>query len=558
MDAVAKYKNRRMKRLKKRGYKPVWESRFDDDDDESGGGSHGNTRIPFGLCKREGIQIDPKWSPKDAWAALEGKGYNAGDVYKELKETGKVPEKPKSPEKPKIDLKQASKTVTAYKKKTREREKVKKALRDAEERLSELEGNLESARASIDYWTKSISDYEKGAGGREKMSENAIKEIKIFEGQIQTLKENEKYFAEQIDKYKGERDSLQERLSGLVNDDEYKEAVDALLSDHPYVKKVREYMEVEEETEDARKELKKCDDEILNTEQMIRLWEEKIKNAKEKGDESGIGIYERALKRKKESLEKWKKHREIVAPDAEKAIGKLQEIKGGAKEKEWKQIYDLSVDRDTIKDGPYDKLDEESRAAKYSGADYKAPRKYIKIPTEEKIIDMVGGLDKTGGSCVSLSFAYAANKGGVRVLDFRGGASWKNFSERGGFVVSACGGEKAMTLKDISEANRMMGGMEEGKEYCLGVGSHAAIVRIRGGKREYLELQDERENNGWKELNDEVLKTRFRAIEGRKYTKSAWFIEVSKLASNPEFISLTGYINTAEDEQRKGAGGSVK
>ena len=62
----------------------------DDDDDEASGGSHGNTKIPFGLCQREGIKVGADWTPKDAWNALEGKGYKAGEVYKNLRETGKV------------------------------------------------------------------------------------------------------------------------------------------------------------------------------------------------------------------------------------------------------------------------------------------------------------------------------------------------------------------------------------------------------------------------------------------------------------------------------------
>ena len=69
-------------------------SRVDDDDDDDGnggsGGSHGNTKIPFGLCQREGIEIGENWTPKDAWNALEGKGYSAGSVYKNLRETGKA------------------------------------------------------------------------------------------------------------------------------------------------------------------------------------------------------------------------------------------------------------------------------------------------------------------------------------------------------------------------------------------------------------------------------------------------------------------------------------
>lgn len=89
---IEKYRIRRSKRLL---------SRFDDDEENSSGGKrgggHGNTKIPFGLCQREGIEINPKWTPKDAWDALAGKGYSASDVYKELRETGKVAPKESKP-----------------------------------------------------------------------------------------------------------------------------------------------------------------------------------------------------------------------------------------------------------------------------------------------------------------------------------------------------------------------------------------------------------------------------------------------------------------------------
>lgn len=83
--AIAAYKKRRIQRLR---------ARFDADEDENGNsssrGGHGNTKIPFGLCQREGIKVDPNWTPKDAWNALEGKGYSASETYKSLKATGKV------------------------------------------------------------------------------------------------------------------------------------------------------------------------------------------------------------------------------------------------------------------------------------------------------------------------------------------------------------------------------------------------------------------------------------------------------------------------------------
>lgn len=76
--------------------------RYDSDSDEdSGGGGHGNTKLPFGLCLREGIEIQSGWSPQDAWKALEGKGYSVKDAYKELKETGKVSIRPAKYERPK-------------------------------------------------------------------------------------------------------------------------------------------------------------------------------------------------------------------------------------------------------------------------------------------------------------------------------------------------------------------------------------------------------------------------------------------------------------------------
>lgn len=103
-NAVIEYKKRRQKRLDAKAveqYRIRRDARLhgridaDGDEENNGGGkrSHGNTKLPFGLCQREGIKIDPNWGPSDAWDALAGKGYSAGDVYKELKETGKVGKK---------------------------------------------------------------------------------------------------------------------------------------------------------------------------------------------------------------------------------------------------------------------------------------------------------------------------------------------------------------------------------------------------------------------------------------------------------------------------------
>lgn len=108
MDAIERFYERRKLRLDVADYARRKEKRkkikdlldkfknydtinLDDEEEGSDGpASHGNTRIPFGLCKA--ADIDTKgMSPYEAWQALEdGFGITATDVYKELKKTGTV------------------------------------------------------------------------------------------------------------------------------------------------------------------------------------------------------------------------------------------------------------------------------------------------------------------------------------------------------------------------------------------------------------------------------------------------------------------------------------
>ena len=103
---IMAYQKRRDKRLEGRGLDPIEEKydafRLDADGDDqqnnnnsgsSGGGSHGNTRLPFGLCRRFGIEIEAGWTPRDAWDALAGKGITADGAYARLKD-GKDPGTP--------------------------------------------------------------------------------------------------------------------------------------------------------------------------------------------------------------------------------------------------------------------------------------------------------------------------------------------------------------------------------------------------------------------------------------------------------------------------------
>ena len=59
--------------------------RFDDEENNNEPPKgHGNTRLPFGLCKKYGIEYGADWTPKDAWEALRGKGVSAADEYAKL------------------------------------------------------------------------------------------------------------------------------------------------------------------------------------------------------------------------------------------------------------------------------------------------------------------------------------------------------------------------------------------------------------------------------------------------------------------------------------------
>lgn len=91
---------------------------------------------------------------------------------------------------------------------------------------------------------------------------------------------------------------------------------------------------------------------------------------------------------------------------------------------------------------------------------------------------------------------YIGRKNGLRVLDFRGGASRNFFADAGNLkTLSEAKGVKSLhvngrTSADVGEG--LLKQCEAGKEYYLSVGRHASIVRkTKDGKLQYLELQDE-------------------------------------------------------------------
>lgn len=195
---------------------------------------------------------------------------------------------------------------------------------------------------------------------------------------------------------------------------------------------------------------------------------------------------------------------------------------------------------------------------KKKNVEYLEVKDLPKEQTTEQIIERLGGGDLTAGSCSSLAFAYAANRGNLDVLDFRGGDSYRYFSTTSNIadIVTKVGGVRQFNVSGVE----MMKQTEIGKEYYLSIGSHAAIVRqVSKGKYEYLELQSGGKApgycNGWHPLNAAKFAWRFSA-RGRCW--SAEMVEVSKLYGEPSYRKLMGYINTAADKQKKSDRGTIK
>lgn len=83
-DEVKRYLKRREKRLRDRDFRKDDEEVNENNGGEKRGG-HGNTRLPFGLCRKMGIKIGDGWTPRDAWDALAEKGVTPSEEYNRLK-----------------------------------------------------------------------------------------------------------------------------------------------------------------------------------------------------------------------------------------------------------------------------------------------------------------------------------------------------------------------------------------------------------------------------------------------------------------------------------------
>ncbi|MCD8208499.1 MAG: minor capsid protein [Bacteroidales bacterium] len=191
--------------------------------------------------------------------------------------------------------------------------------------------------------------------------------------------------------------------------------------------------------------------------------------------------------------------------------------------------------------------------------------------TDEEIIEKISGGDETGGSCASLALAYIANKYGLNVTDFRGGSSQKLFAHDGTTkTIGEMSGVKSYILETqkspLSQAGKFIKeNVEDGRVYYFSGGKHAAAITRVGDSFKYLELQSANANsNGWQSLTTTVLNKRFKipkntqTLYGMEVDSRFKLIEGESLASNADFRTIMGYLNTSTDNQQKGERGNAK
>ena len=259
------------------------------------------------------------------------------------------------------------------------------------------------------------------------------------------------------------------------------------------------------------------------------------------------------------SYEEWKgEHKTAPKPPENVPEGKAVEVKADKPAKGEYKEEKIQPSKS------YVELTERLNKAKIEEITVKPLEKPL---TEQQIIAKLGGGDMTEGSCASLSFAYAANKGGVDVIDFRGGESQKFFSQNVNLnEICKLNGVVSNTAKDTNDfkaINSLLKETEYNKEYILLTGKHAAVIRrIEGKGFEYLEMQTD-DDNGFKKLTTDLLKNRFgckksHSIYGNKLEASTSIIDRETLSNSNEFKELMKYINTPANAQKKGASGYAK
>ena len=307
----------------------------------------------------------------------------------------------------------------------------------------------------------------------------------------------------------------------------------------------------------TKKELKEMNNAKVNVDgKEMSLYDAKTKLSRYK---STLRKYERERDTFKKALDKDKNNQRLkdLIESRNKLIDKWQ-----ARYEHLKRILD-DYGVGSIKPGAYDKKTPILEALEKSGIK-KLPVNKLKGYLSKN--DIISGGDETNGSCSSVAFAYIANRIGLDVLDFRGGASadffakWYNIEK----ISRLKGVEKIIKegYNDYNVVRDLLKNVKAGKEYYLATGQHASIIRKYNGEYQYLELQDIKDN-GFKTLNDEVLRRRFGCQQsyssyGLKVKSPSILIDISSFKNTEKYKEIMGYINTTEKMQQKGVEGYAK
>ena len=232
----------------------------------------------------------------------------------------------------------------------------------------------------------------------------------------------------------------------------------------------------------------------------------------------------------------------------------------------WKETYIGNMSTRQKNDGKINENIQVIKNLKSVNIEYLPVQKLERQLANNEIIERICGGDETKGSCSSAALTYIGNKNGFNVLDFRGGESQSFFSTPQN-ILKMCDELKIkyeieLNYNDTLGAMNLLNKVEEGKEYYLSTGAHAAIVRKLEGKLQYLELQDNIDN-GFKQFTSQTLKHRFgckqtHTIQGYKVKARNLLINIDEFTNKKEFKEILGYINTLETKQLKGANGSAK
>ena len=205
-------------------------------------------------------------------------------------------------------------------------------------------------------------------------------------------------------------------------------------------------------------------------------------------------------------------------------------------------------------------------AAKSKNIAQRTVKNMLKV-NEEDIVKKLCGADRTEGSCSSLAFSYAGQRGGLDVIDFRDGESRLFFASNKniGKIVRLRGGYVIDNIEDDYKATKkLIDVMREEHEYYLAVGKHVSIVKKVNGELYYLELQSNI-GNGWKPFGniDWKLENRFgcqhsHSVGSYHFSIVNCIIDIDRLILDKNYRKLMEFINTDPLKQNKGIGGGIR